>query len=65
MQENKKKLYVTPRVKSVKFQVENGYTCSQGCEDHEMKLQLENYKLDETGNPFLTDSDTPIENSHF
>lgn len=28
MQQIKKKLYVAPRVKSVKFQVENGYTLS-------------------------------------
>lgn len=46
--EKTRKNYVTPRVKSIRFFVEAGYECSipGGCEDHEMRLQLENYKAD-------------------
>lgn len=47
MQQYEKKLYAAPRVKSVRFQVEQGYTCSQDdCLGQEMKSTLENYKLD-------------------
>lgn len=45
--EKTRKNYVAPRVKSIRFFVEEGYLCStEGCEDHEMRLQLENYKAD-------------------
>lgn len=47
MQQNKKMLYAAPRVKSVKFLVEQGYICSQDdCNGLQMKSMLENYKAD-------------------
>ena len=61
MQQNKKKLYVEPRVKSVKFQVESGFLCSvDDCTGQEMKSYLENYQIDTVsqntfGNMFAND----------
>ena len=49
MQQIKKKLYVEPRVKSVKFQVESGFQCSvDDCIGQEMKSMVENYQLNTT-----------------
>lgn len=46
MQQKIKRLYVSPCVKVVKFQVESGFQCSvDDCTGQEMKSMVENYEL--------------------
>lgn len=37
----KKQVYYSPRVKVVTFNVENGFQCSQGCEEYDVNQRLE------------------------